>query len=165
MRLLLGLVLAAGLLVGCSSSGGGDGDSSGSGTGTASLPAIEEGADERARLDAARARWDAAAIDDYTWSFRRICFCPPLRAEVRVAGGEAVPGSVAVESGRAADLDFTTMDELFAVVETEIDQSDEVTVEYDPATGQVRGFEADRIAEAVDDELSYVVERFLPAEG
>lgn len=147
------------LVAGCSSAG----DERGGGSSVA-LPDIKSAGDEMDQLDAARVRWEAAGIDSYTWSFTRVCFCPPLTAEVRVEGGEAVDRSIDVEFGEVADVDFTTMEELFDFVEHEIDDSDEVTVDYDPETGQVISFDADRITEAVDDELGYRVQSFVPAD-
>lgn len=69
-----------------------------------SLPEIGNAGDEPDRLDAARVRWEAAGIDSYTWSFTRVCFCPPLTAEVRVEDGEAVDERIDVEFGEVDDL-------------------------------------------------------------
>lgn len=165
MRRFVGIAVAAVVVAGCASSGGGaGGGTSGTKATTTTVPEIPAAGDEADRLEAARARWEAAAIDDYTWSFTRVCFCPPLSAEVRVEGGRAVPESIEVEFGEVEDLDFATMEELFDFIGHEIDHSDEVTVEYDPDTGQVRSFDADRITTAVDDELGYQVERLVPAD-
>lgn len=158
MRLLAGLVVAAGLVAGACSSGGSTGASGGSTT----LPEIDPKGDESARLAAAEERWAAAGIDDYRWTFRRVCFCPPMTTEVRVEGGEADRSSIAIEYGHAEDLDFATMEELYGVIADEIERSDEVTVDYDPVTGQVRSFTADRITTGVDDELGYDVLSFVP---
>lgn len=147
------------LMVGCSSAD--DGEQGGS---TSTLPEINGAGDEADRLEAARARWEASAIEDYTWSFTRLCFCPVLNAEIRVEDGEAVPESIDVEFGEADELEFATMDELFSFLEREIRESDEVTAEYDAETGRVLRFDADRITEAVDDELGYKVESFVPAD-
>lgn len=152
MRLLAGLVIAVALVAGACSSGG-EGESGGSTT----LPEIDPKGDESARLDAARERWAAAGIEDYRWTFRRVCFCPPATADVRVEAGEADRSSIAVEFGYPEDLDFTTMEELYGFIADEIERSDEVTVDYDPVTGQVRSFTADRIITGVDDELGYQV--------
>ncbi len=162
MRLLAAIVFATVLAVGCTSTD--DGEQGGS---TSTLPEIDGAGDETARLDAARARWEAAGIDDYTWSFARLCFCPQLTAEVTVEAGEAVRESIEDYDqfpAEPAELQFRTMEELFDVIEREIDESDEVMVEYDPETGQVARFDADRITEAVDDELGYQVESFVPAD-
>ena len=72
--------------------------------------------------------------------------------------------SIEVEFGYRDDLDFTTMEALFDKVEEEIDRSDEVTVDYDEVTGQVRSFDADRIRQGIDDELGYEVTSFVPAD-
>lgn len=158
VRLLLaGLVVTTALLAAACSSGGG-----GASGGSTTLPEIDPKGDEAARLEAAQVRWAAAGIEDYRWTFRRICFCPPATADVRVEGGEADRSSIAIEFGHPEDLDFTTMEELYGFIADEIERSDEVTVDYDPVTGQVRSVEADRIATGVDDELGYDVLSFVP---
>lgn len=159
MRLLARLVVALALLAGACSSGGGGGSG-----GSTTLPEIGPKGDETARLEAAQARWAGAGIEDYRWTFRRMCFCPPMTADVRVEGGEADRSSIAIEFGHAEDLDFTTMEELYGVIADEIERSDEVTVDYDPVTGQVRSFTADRITTGVDDELGYDVLSLVPKE-
>jgi hypothetical protein len=162
------IALVTGLLVvvaGCSDGASRGPDGSGAAeTSSTALPVIESRDDEVARLAAARARWEAAGIDSYAWSFTRICFCPPLTAEVQVEGGEAVSEDIDVDFGDAGELDFTTMEELFDFIADEIRQSDEVTVDYDSDTGQVRSFDADRITRAVDDELGYQVQSLVPAD-
>ena len=40
-------------------------------------------AEEQARLDQARARWRGQALSDYTFVFRRGCFCVPEVREPR----------------------------------------------------------------------------------
>ncbi|MBL8775614.1 MAG: hypothetical protein JNK12_06780 [Acidimicrobiales bacterium] len=164
MRRLALLVLLLVIAAGCSFSDGGGSASSSGQSSTSTLPEIDGAGDEAARLEAARVRWEAAAIDDYTWSFTRLCFCPVLSAEVRVEDGEAVTESIDVEFGEADELDFATMDELLSFLAREIEDSDDVTVEYDAETGRVLRFDADRIAEAVDDELGYQVDSFVPAD-
>lgn len=156
------IVFAAVLMAGCTST-----DDGARGGSTSTLPEIEGGGNEADRLEAARLRWEAAAIDDYTWSFTRLCFCPQLTVEVTVEAGQPVRESVEDDDrfpAEPAELEFRTMEELFDVIEREIRESDEVTVEYDAETGRVLRFDADRITEAVDDELGYQVESFVPAD-
>ena len=87
---LVVLVLGVLLLTACSSdevvSTGGQ---SGPGTTTPPTPSapIPDGA---AGLDQARARWTAAGIEDYSMSYRVICFCPNSVTSVEVHGGEVV---------------------------------------------------------------------------
>lgn len=121
------------LVVGCSS-GDNDGDST-----ATTLPVITDAGDQGDRLAAARVRWEAADIDDYTWSFTRLCFCPPLTAEVRVDDGEAADQDIDVEFGEVDELDFATMEDLFDVIEHEIEQSDEVAADYVAGTITIDG--------------------------
>lgn len=120
--------------------------------------------DQAAQLEAARARWEAAGIEDYAWRFTRSCFCPPLSAEVRVAGGEAADVSRLTDPSWGDDLpelEFTTMEELFDLIEGEIDAGEVVTASYDPQTGRVRHFDAAGRSDTVDDERGYEVTSFL----
>ncbi len=119
---------------------------------------------EAARLEAARARWADAGIEDYTWRFTRSCFCPPLSGEVRVADGVAVDVSRITDprwAGDGDELEFTTMEQLFDLIEGEIEASEEVTAEYDPTTGRVRRFDAAGRSDTVDDERGYEVTSFV----
>ena len=147
-RLLVPLLLVATVLGGC---GLGHDDSGG----------------EAESLDEARERWADAGIEDYTWRFTRNCFCPALSAEVRVADGEAVHVTRMTDprwSGEAEDLEFTTMEELFDLIEREIDAGEVVTATYDPRTGRVRHFDAAGRSDTVDDERGYEVTSFLTAD-
>jgi hypothetical protein len=136
------------------------------GTVPSTLPEIPApGAPEQDRLDAARARWDAAGIEDYEWTYSGSCFCPRLTVTVRVEGGQVVDTQVVSEgqpAGTEADLQITTMLDLFDEVQRAIDTADSVTVEYDADTGRVISLDVDQITDAADDEYGYTVTSFLP---
>lgn len=54
-----------------------------------------------------------------------------------------------------------TVEDFFAVIERAIDDgADEVDVRYDPDTGRPIGIAIDRMAEAIDDEVSYSIDSF-----
>ena len=155
------LVVAVLVLVTLGSCGGGD--DRGSDTSAPPTVPARGAADETARLAAARARWAAAGIDEYRWRFTRRCFCEPWETRVHVEDG--APVGPVVTSGRLDDLDFLTMEELYDVIDAEIDRSDTVTTTYDPDTGQVLTADFDRFTNGADDELGYTVDKFRVLDG
>src|SRR4028119_128601 len=78
-------------------------------------PRISDGTAQK-ELDDAKARWAAAGIRDYAFTFRAQCYCPSPQAEESV-----VRGGMA-EKGR-------TVEQLFELVQREIDNKvDKLTV-------------------------------------
>lgn len=160
MRRALALVAVGSLaLLGC----GDDDVSVGTEGTTTTTPAAPSGS-EQERLDAARARWDELGIADYTWSYRRSCFCPPFAVTVVVKGGEAVSHEIeadpAVDPVVVEEVEIFTVEDLFDEVQRAIDTADEVTVEYEDETGRVTTLDVDQITNAVDDEFGYAVTSF-----
>jgi hypothetical protein len=118
-------------------------------------------AEEQARLDQARIRWRAQALTDYTFVFRRGCFCvPEVRepATVTVRGG-AIASVVSVEGGAPRDPAlFYTIEGLFGLVQDAIDEDAAVIrTEYDPARGFPVSAYLDRSERIADEELSFEV--------
>ena len=148
MRLVVA-VLAAAILLGACSADSTAGDTSLTG--------------EAAALQEARERWERADIDDYRWTFRRLCFCPPLRVRVDVVDGRAQEPTVLEGDQTETDVDFLTMEDLFAEIEEDIEVADEVSADYDPETGAVIRVRSDHDLDATDDELEWHVDRFVPA--
>jgi hypothetical protein len=118
---------------------------------------------EATELQAARQRWAAAGIDDYVWTFRRYCFCPPLRVRVRVQDGLARERTVLEGFQEETSFDFVTMEALFDEIDEELATADDVDARYDPATGAVISVRFDRRVDAVDDELEWRVPQLEPA--
>ncbi len=122
----------------------------------------------QAKLDAARARWNAVGPPmDYNMELRTLCFCgyPVLGADyvaLEVRGGVPVGGET-VREGTPLPSDqlefFRTIDDLFEAIQSAIDnRAASLEVEYDPVLGYPTSISIDQIALAVDDEVSYVVE-------
>lgn len=130
-------------------------------------------------LASARTAWAAAGQRDYDLVVGIGCFCPstpPLHVTVR--GG--VPVATAVETpagsptgsptaspydgGLARSQVPTSVDALFEVIEARQADSDSVKVTYDGATGVPLRIDVDRMAQAIDDEVAYVVS-FRPLGG
>jgi hypothetical protein len=109
-----------------------------------------------------RGTWAGAGIDDYTITIERMCFCPDVGPyEVAVEDGEAVSVS---KDGEEVPLDDAslatwplTVDDLFAEIDEAERTADEVTVVYDATLGYPTRISIDRIEDAIDDEMSFVV--------
>lgn len=119
-----------------------------------------DGKDPVVNLDNARSLWESNGPDDYRWTVERICYCPPQKVSITVADGQGTSPKQAAGHGSEK---IVVMEDLFDLVAQEIKQADKVTVTYDPETGAVRKFEADRIRAAADDEIGYVVRKLEPA--
>ncbi len=101
-------------------------------------------------LDAARSLWEAANIGDYTWTVETVCFCDvPGPIEISVEGGSIVDTSIQAES-----FYLVTVDELFDVIEANID-GDHIEVAYHPELGFPVEVHLDPDVDTSDDETSY----------
>jgi len=123
-------------------------------------------AEEESRLEAARARWQAQAITDYTYVSSRGCFCVlEIRepATVTVRGG-AIVSVTSVASGEARDPGlYHTVDGLFALVQDAIDSNAAtIRTEYDPAFGYLTFGYFDRDERIADEEFSIEAKALTP---
>ncbi len=94
--------------------------------------------------------WTAAGIGDYTFEYRRECFCPGIDTIVTIRDG------VVVDAG-APEVDAPTIPELIADLErAEREATGAVVVEYGeygvPVSASI-----DWLVNAVDDEISWTV--------
>ena len=118
-------------------------------------------------LEAARARWSAAAVSDYSFSLRRSCFCPPESIGpvlITVSNGQVVARTL-IEAGIAvSDQErWPAMEGVFDYAERALREADEATVEFHPQWGYPTQITVDWIRQAVDDEESLTVLSFEPA--
>lgn len=116
-------------------------------------------ASHQADLDAARARWEDAGPASYTLEYRLLCLCVNGPFTVEVAAGAIVSATDAqgdpIDPGLAATYDVPA---LFEAVQEAIDAPvDDLVVDYDVDLGYPARIAMDRIAEAVDDELTIEV--------
>jgi hypothetical protein len=116
-------------------------------------------------LQRARAAWEAAAIEDYDLTMRRLCFCwTPIDVTVVVRGGERV--SVLYESeGTLAPVPaeiteyYPTVDELFERIDRALrEDADEVRVSYHPGFGYPVDLWIDQSRAIADEEEGFEVE-------
>jgi Family of unknown function (DUF6174) len=124
--------------------------------GTASAPAADNS--DLAKLERARTLWNKQHVRDYSFRVTLSCFCP---ADVRK------PVIVTVRKGRphgapASHREIDTFPEMFARIATTLTNpnSGGARVRYDAHRGFPRSASLDPIKGAVDDELSWTVDRF-----
>lgn len=118
------------------------------------------------RVEAGLVRWRDAGVDDYAFTVRLGCFCPPQVTgpfDVKVVDGVVV--EVRTEDGRqvaAGDLMAPTTIEGVFERATRALGGDKVDLELDPAWGFPVRISADPIADAIDDEWGLEVTNFRP---
>ena len=123
----------------------------------------------REALDAARARWNDAALDDYRFVFSNSCFCPedvrgPFTITVRDGAVQEV-----LFDGRVVPPDprrHPTVDDVFDRLEAAFDRdADAVQVTYDGALGYPTSAYVDYEAMATDEEERYELRDLAPLDG
>lgn len=127
---------------------------------------LGEGPEPRV-LGEARARWERAAIDDYTFELRRVCFCgdiEPVRIVVR--DGVAVSYTV-VETGEPLAAEsrqwYPTVDGLFDFVAEAIERdAHRIDARYDDGRGYPIHLFVDYDERVADEEMGYEVSGFTP---
>ena len=114
-------------------------------------------APQRAKLDAARARWAAQHIRDYRFRLRVDCFCPDSRraSTITVRDGRA-------HGGAGFQKHFDTVPEMFKEIRKALDDPDAgaTVVRYDARRGFPRSARIDPIRMAIDDERGWTADRF-----
>jgi hypothetical protein len=137
-----------------------------SGCATARPPDVGDdplaGADStREALDAARARWQAAGLDDYRFTYSNSCFCPEdVRGPFTITVRDGVVREVLFQGGPvAADAQrHPTVEALFDRLAEAFDRgADAVRVAYDEALGYPAAAYVDYEAMAADEEDRFEV--------
>ncbi len=118
----------------------------------------------------ARARWRAAAMDDYEYSYQRVCDCHPDQLAdtiVTVNDGEVVAVRYSRED-YAADVPvaadrlswFRTIDDLFALVENAAANGADVTATFDAERGYPTQVYVDYVRDLIGDEVDLTITAF-----
>eukprot|EP00210_Caulerpa_lentillifera_P007253 g6939.t1 len=110
-------------------------------------------------------RWRITSRRNYRYKFTRLCFCHakfrgPFIITVKnraVFSAEYEDNSLGPVSQEILD-GLPTISKLFQLIAKEAEDADEVTVTYDPFYGYPRKASIDRIAQAIDDEITYLAE-------
>lgn len=120
----------------------------------------------------ARARWQAAAIDDYEYSYQRVCDCHPDQLAdtiVTVTDGkvtavryarEDYAEEVAVAEDRIRW--FRTIEDLFALVENAAANDADVRATFDSELGYPTRVYVDYVRDLVGDEVDLTITAFQP---
>lgn len=119
----------------------------------------------RTSLAAAQARWTAAGVRDYHFTYNTVCFCPPREdARVVVRAGAVVsatwqPSGTALTADELAQL--PTVEGLFGKVAAACDQQAvQVQASYDPRLGYPESIWVDYWANVADDEMGWRLKDF-----
>ena len=120
----------------------------------------------------ARERWRAAAIEDYEYSYQRVCDCHPDQLAdtiVTVADGVVVAVRYArddyVEDVPVAGDRlqwFRTIEDLFVLVESAAAGDAEVRATFDPQRGYPTKVYVDYVRDLVGDEVDLTITAFRP---
>jgi len=121
----------------------------------------------RKELDQGREQWESQGLDDYRYTLRVGCFCPPEVTDaivVEVRGGEVVSLEYAA-GGPVGHPEYharhDTVPELFQLIEMAIQSgADEIRVSYSPAYGFPERTRLDSSTAIADDELSLMISDF-----
>ena len=121
----------------------------------------------RGDLEAARQRWAEGGIDDYHMAVEVQCFCLVRGVvDVEVVDGEVVALDPREEEVDAADFDWVdlTVEGIFDDIARTITTGDVLSATYDPELGHPVVAELDPQPSSVDDERTYRIAEFEPAE-
>lgn len=123
-------------------------------------PAASASADPE--LDAARARWQRAALSSYEYGYHKFCEChreSPPETVVTVADNAVTsvrhrPAGSTVEVPALDRIEYYwTVEGLFDLVGSALERGVQVRVDYDPALGYPREIYIDYDADFIGDEL------------
>ena len=135
---------------------------------------VAHGSADAQDLDANRARWRAASVSNYEYSYQRVCECHPdesadtivtVRDGVVVAVRYARPGydeQISLEPEKLAW--YRTIEDLFSLVATAQTSAATVRVSYDAQRGFPRSIYIDYVTDLVGDEVDLAVTRFVVEE-
>lgn len=161
----LASALASTLLLASCASTPGSGSDSRRAIGTTTVPThVTTPSGRIADLAAASAMWAAAGVRDYDLTVRRGCHCPTVGlVRVSVRSGAVVTTTVDPNPGQpertplSASAWPTSVEALFDEIVARQADSASVMVRYDQTNGVPLQINVDRIAEALDDEVSFRV--------
>jgi hypothetical protein len=115
-----------------------------------------------------RETWQDAGFDSYALTIERMCFCPDIGPYVVTV----IDGEVASVTSQGKDVPLDdellrtwplTVEDLFAEVDDAQAHADDVAVRYDEELGYPTRIAIDRLENAIDDEMTYVVRSLDPA--
>jgi len=133
-------------------------------TGTACSDPVSPEAEAFAQ---ARARWNAAAISDYSFRYEQFCFCPVNGPIDILVVADSIAAATVVETGEPAPhpSGYATIDGLFDRLQSALDEDPvQFDVTYDPSFGFPASASVDISQQIADEEYSFTVQAFDPAD-
>ncbi|MDP2470441.1 MAG: DUF6174 domain-containing protein [Candidatus Palauibacterales bacterium] len=125
---------------------------------------------EAKSLATARARWESAGLEDYAYTYRMSCFCPPqLLENARVSVSEGKVSAVQLlESDIPAPPEtydvYATIDDLFDRLARDLASDPAVfEVTYDASLGYPTSARIDISEQIADEEYSFAASDLVPA--
>lgn len=120
-------------------------------------------------LNANRAKWESANIDNYQFEYSISCFCldDATRPRLVVVNADQVESQTIIESNIALPQDtFTseTIDGLFERIALEESRAESLNVEYHPELGHPTFIQVDGNAQTADDEYTITVSNVVSAD-
>jgi len=115
-------------------------------------------------LDQNRETWRALTLPSYQYNFRRACFCWQdfiREVMIRYTDGQFESVVYADDLSTPSDIAYPSIEALFDIIQEAIDKDEtNLTVRYHPQFGYPTLISRDPHPEAVDDEITYVVDHF-----
>ena len=117
------------------------------------------GGQARDTLETNRALWTSQALTDYSYHFKRSCFCgEPSISPVTIEVHDSEI-SVTYEDGQPMEQEylqyFPDIPGLFGIVDNAISKADSLDVQYDSSYGYPTHISVDFMKNAIDDEVAY----------
>ena len=115
-----------------------------------------------------RSRWEEQGLDDYSFQFRRVCFCGgPLQLLSVVVRADAVVSVTDAQTGAAPEFlgpEWTgTVDALFEELMGDAPGAATMELRFDATFHYPTYARVDRIANAIDDEYELTLSGLEPA--
>jgi hypothetical protein len=110
-------------------------------------------ADAQKELNENKQKWDTNGIQDYSYQFRRACFCPQditRPVDITVQNGKVTDAHFADIKGKPPEQNQQSINSLFSVIQDAIDRGRQVDVKYDAKTGMPTEIVIDRDQMPVD---------------
>jgi len=115
-----------------------------------------------------RQKWEAQNVSHYRYQISLICFCAfsdkmPLTIEVKDGQTVSILDNQGQQVTESLELfeRYDSIEDIFSTVEAALNgEADQVKAEYNPEYGYPQSVDIDYVEEAIDDELTFVVDEF-----
>ena len=104
-------------------------------------------ADAQKELNENKQKWEKGDVQDYSYQFRRSCFCPQditRPVDITVQNGKVSDAQFADSKAEPPEQNQQSVNGLFAIIQDAIDKGRQVEVKYDDKTGMPTKITIDR---------------------